>query len=100
MQAAVEYKEGLNPTEAGEVIDTITVQALIRRYPRIAGMTGTALAAGEQFRQFYDLSVSQIPPNMPNIRVDEPDRVYDTKANKVEAIVEYVAETHETGSRS
>ncbi|MEE3850061.1 accessory Sec system translocase SecA2 [Gordonia sp. LSe1-13] len=97
VQAAVEIKEGLSQTDSGEVIDTITVQALISRYPTVCGMTGTALAAGEQFRQFYELLVSQIPPNTENIRVDEPDRVYDTKANKVEAIVGYVQEVHETG---
>lgn len=97
VQAAVELKEGLTQTDSGEVIDTMTVQALIGRYPKVCGMTGTALAAGEQFRQFYDLLVSQIPPNTANIRVDEPDRVYDTKANKVEAVVAYVKEVHETG---
>ncbi|MEE4024630.1 accessory Sec system translocase SecA2 [Gordonia sp. PKS22-38] len=97
VQAAVEIKEGLSQTDSGEVIDTITVQALISRYPTVCGMTGTALAAGEQFRQFYELLVSQIPPNTENVRVDEPDRVYDTKANKVEAIVGYVQEVHETG---
>ncbi len=97
VQAAVEMKEKLDQTDSGEVIDTITVQALIGRYPTVCGMTGTALAAGEQFRQFYDLYVSQIPPNTENIRADEPDRVYDTKANKVEAIVDYVKEIHEIG---
>ncbi|MGV9672867.1 accessory Sec system translocase SecA2 [Gordonia sp. NPDC003504] len=97
MQAAVEVKEGLAQTDSGEVIDTITVQALIGRYPKVCGMTGTAIAAGEQFRQFYDLRVSQIPPNTPNVREDLPDRVYDTKANKVEAVVAYVKEVHETG---
>ncbi|GAB20046.1 protein translocase subunit SecA [Gordonia effusa NBRC 100432] len=97
VQAAVELKEGLAQTDSGEVIDTMTVQALIGRYPTVCGMTGTALAAGEQFRQFYKLAVSQIPSNTKNIRVDEPDRVYDSKANKVEAIVAYVAEVHETG---
>ncbi|SDU22474.1 accessory Sec system translocase SecA2 [Gordonia westfalica] len=97
VQAAVELKEGLAQTDSGEVIDTITVQALIGRYPKVCGMTGTALAAGEQFRQFYELRVSQIPPNTENIRTDLPDRVYDTKANKVEAIVAYVKEIHETG---
>ncbi len=97
VQAAVEIKEGLSQTDSGEVIDTITVQALIGRYPIKCGMTGTALAAGEQFRQFYELRVSQIPPNTPNVRIDLPDRVYDTKANKVEAIVNYVKEIHETG---
>ncbi|MGZ8179460.1 accessory Sec system translocase SecA2 [Williamsia sp. SKLECPSW1] len=97
LQAAVEMKEGLAQTDSGEVIDTMTVQALIGRYPTVCGMTGTALAAGEQFRQFYDLAVSQIPPNTDNIRVDEPDRVYDSKFHKAEAIVEYVKEVHETG---
>ncbi|MGW0454123.1 accessory Sec system translocase SecA2 [Gordonia sputi] len=97
VQAAVEIKEGLAQTDSGEVIDTLTVQALIGRYPRVCGMTGTALAAGEQLRQFYELRVSQIPPNTANIRTDLPDRVYDTKANKVEAVVNYVKEIHETG---
>ena len=78
LQAAVEAKEGIEPTETGEVLDTITVQALISRYPTVCGMTGTALAAGEQLRQFYQLGVSPIPPNAPNIREDETDRVYIT----------------------
>jgi preprotein translocase subunit SecA len=97
LQAAVEAKEGLTQTDSGEVIDTITVQALLKRYRLVCGMTGTALAAGEQLRQFYDLGVSQIPPNTPNIRVDQPMRVYDNKGNKVAAIVEYVRQVHETG---
>ncbi len=82
LQAAVEAKEGIETTETGEVLDTITVQALINRYPTVCGMTGTALAAGEQLRQFYKLGVSPIPPNTPNIREDEPDRVYITAAAK------------------
>lgn len=97
LQAAVEAKEGIETTETGEVLDTITVQALINRYPRVCGMTGTALAAGEQLRQFYKLGVSPIPPNTPNIRKDEPDRVYITAAAKIDAIVEHIAEVHKTG---
>jgi preprotein translocase subunit SecA len=97
LQAAVEAKEGIETTETGEVLDTITVQALIDRYPTVCGMTGTALAAGEQLRQFYKLGVSPIPPNTPNIREDEPDRVYVTAAAKNDAIVEHIVEIHETG---
>ncbi len=97
LQAAVEAKEGIETTETGEVLDTITVQALINRYPKVCGMTGTALAAGEQLRQFYKLGVSPIPPNKPNIREDETDRVYVTIAAKTEAILEHIAEVHETG---
>lgn len=97
LQAAVEAKEGIETTETGEVLDTITVQALINRYATVCGMTGTALAAGEQLRQFYHLGVSPIPPNNPNIREDEADRVYITAAAKNDAVVDHVAEMHQTG---
>jgi preprotein translocase subunit SecA len=97
LQAAVEAKEGIDTTETGEVLDTITVQALINRYPTVCGMTGTALAAGEQLRQFYKLGVSPIPPNTPNVREDEADRVFITAAAKNDAIVEHIIEMHSTG---
>ncbi|OBF73965.1 accessory Sec system translocase SecA2 [Mycobacterium sp. 852002-51613_SCH5001154] len=97
LQAAVEAKEGIETTETGEVLDTITVQALINRYETVCGMTGTALAAGEQLRQFYKLGVSPIPPNEPNIREDESDRVYITAAAKNDGVVAHIAEVHETG---
>jgi preprotein translocase subunit SecA len=96
LQAAVEAKEGIETTETGEVLDTITVQALINRYPTVCGMTGTALAAGEQLRQFYKLAVSPIAPNTPNIREDETDRVYITAAAKNDAIVDHIKEIHAT----
>jgi preprotein translocase subunit SecA len=96
LQAAVEAKEGIETTETGEVLDTITVQALINRYPTVCGMTGTALAAGEQLRQFYKLGVSPIPPNTPNIREDDTDRVYITAAAKNDAIIDHIKEIHAT----
>ena len=97
LQAAVEAKEGIETTETGEVLDTITVQALINRYPTVCGMTGTALAAGEQLRQFYKLGVSPIPPNTPNIREDDADRVYITAAAKIDAVIDHIKSIHTTG---
>ena len=97
LQAAVEVKEGIETTETGEVLDTITVQALINRYPTVCGMTGTALAAGEQLRQFYKLGVSPIPPNTPTIREDEPDRIYISAGAKNDAIIDHIIEVHATG---
>lgn len=97
LQAAVEAKEGIEATETGEVLDNITVQALINRYPTVCGMTGTALAAGEQLRQFYKLGVSPIEQNTPNIREDEEDRVYITAAAKMDAVIEHIQEVHATG---
>src|SRR5262249_14185092 len=97
LQAAVEAKEGIETTETGEVLDTITVQALINRYPTVCGMTGTALAAGEQLRKFYKLGVSPIPPNTPNIREDETDRAYTTTAAKNDALLDHIVSVQETG---
>jgi preprotein translocase subunit SecA len=97
LQAAVEAKEGLHATESGEILDSITIQSLIRRYPVVCGMTGTAVAVGEQLREFYGLEVAVIPLNRPCVREDEPDRLYRTAAEKEAAIVAQVAAAHATG---
>ena len=60
-------------------------------------MTGTALAAGEQLRQFYKLGVSPIPPNTPNVREDDADRVYITAAAKIDAVIDHIKTVHATG---
>lgn len=60
-------------------------------------MTGTALAAGDQLRQFYNLQVSVIEPNVPNIRFDEADRVYVSAAERNDAVVKHIVEVQKTG---
>ncbi|WP_277600461.1 accessory Sec system translocase SecA2 [Corynebacterium hylobatis] len=97
LQAAVEAKEGLDVTEGGRILDTITLQALMRRYPMVCGMTGTAVEATDQLRQFYDLHVSVIDRNKELQRFDEADRIYATLAEKNRAIVEEIARIHATG---
>ncbi|EWC59445.1 Protein export cytoplasm protein SecA ATPase RNA helicase [Actinokineospora spheciospongiae] len=97
LQAAVEAKERLKPTESGEVLDSISVQGLIGRYRRVCGMTGTAQAVAEQLREFYDLKVSVIPPNKPCVRVDAADRVFATVEQKEAALIAEIVEAHETG---
>jgi preprotein translocase subunit SecA len=97
LQAAVEAKEGIAASESGEILDSITVESLIRRYPRVCGMTGTAVTVGDQLRQFYGLEVAVIPPNKPCVREDEPDRLYATMGQKDKAIVAEVAGANATG---
>ncbi|WP_055479563.1 accessory Sec system translocase SecA2 [Sphaerimonospora mesophila] len=97
LQAAVEAKEMLAPSETGEILDSLTIQSLMRRYPEICGMTGTALAVADQLREFYDLRVAVIPPNKPCIRVDEPDRIFATAEDKERALLEEIADQHATG---
>ncbi|MBX6767986.1 MAG: accessory Sec system translocase SecA2, partial [Actinomadura rubrobrunea] len=97
LQAAVEAKEAVAASPSGEILDSITVQELVGRYPVRCGMTGTALAVAEQLREFYDLEIAVIPPNRPCVRVDEPDRLYATAADKEVAIVDEIAAAHAAG---
>ncbi|MFC5815952.1 accessory Sec system translocase SecA2 [Nonomuraea sp. NPDC050478] len=97
LQAAVEAKEALPASDKGEILDSITIQGLIRRYPRVCGMTGTAVAVHEQLGEFYGLKVAVIPPNRPCVREDEPDRIYPTVPEKESALVEEIQRVHETG---
>jgi preprotein translocase subunit SecA len=97
LQAAVERKEGLPVSQTGEVLDSLTIQALIGRYPTVCGMTGTAVAVAEQFQEFYGLAVTVAEPNTPCIRVDEPDRVFATVEQKDAAIVAHIVDVHATG---
>ncbi len=96
LQAAVEAKEALGASESGEVLDSITVQALVTAYPTICGMTGTAVVVGEGLLEFYKVEVAVIPPNKPNVRIDNPDRLYLGVDEKDKALVEHILEVHET----
>ncbi len=97
LHAAVEAKEGLSATDTGEILDSITIESLIRSYPTVCGMTGTAVAVGEQLREFYGVEVAVIPPNVPCVRTDEPDRLYETAEAKEDAIAGRVSDEHAAG---
>jgi preprotein translocase subunit SecA len=97
LQAAVEAKEKLRSSGGGTVLANITVQAFVKQYKKICGMTGTALPVGDQLREFYGLEVAVIPPHLPNIRKDWPDRVYASREEKDEAIVAEIVAMHGTG---
>ncbi|MEJ5996668.1 accessory Sec system translocase SecA2 [Corynebacterium sp. H130] len=97
IQAAVEAKEGLAVTDGGRILDSITLQALMGRYPLVCGMTGTAVEATDQLRQFYNLRVSVIERNRELQRFDEADRIFATVQDKQQAIVAEIAALHQTG---
>src|SRR5215468_1891214 len=97
LQAAVEAKESLAASATGEIIDSITVESLVRRYPRVCGMTATAVAVGGELREFYGLEVAVVPPNRPCVREDQPGRLYATVAEKEKAIAGEVSAAHATG---
>lgn len=97
LQAAVEAKEGLAASEGGRILDSITLQALMRRYPIVCGMTGTAVEATDQLRSFYGLHVSVIDRANELQRFDEADRIYATMEEKNAAIIDEIAAIHATG---
>ncbi len=97
LHAAVEAKEGLDPSAEGEVLDTITIQAYVGLYPNLCGMTATAVHVGDQLREYFKLEVAVIPSNTPCVREDEPLRIYATRAEKDEALITLIAASHEVG---
>lgn len=97
LQAAVEAKEKLETSTSGEILDQMTVEELIHSYTRVCGMTGTALAVGDDLREFYDLEIVPVDPHEPVIRLDEEDRLFTFQESKERAIVEEVAEAHASG---
>ena len=97
LQAALEAKEGLLPQPEGRVLGSITIQHFVRRYPRLCGMTGTALPAEDELARVYELEVVTVPPHRPCIRIDEPDIIYASKDAKRRALVAGIARVHATG---
>ncbi|MDQ0047644.1 preprotein translocase subunit SecA [Paenibacillus polymyxa] len=97
LQAALAAKEGLHSKVGGKILGTITLQHFISLYPKICGMTATAYASAMEFKEIYALQVVQIPPNRPNIRIDQPHRIYTHKEAKLKALVQEISSVHAMG---
>ncbi|MCB0641162.1 MAG: hypothetical protein KDC44_05955, partial [Phaeodactylibacter sp.] len=95
LQAAVEAKEGLPLRSEGVILNAITLQHLLQKFDKLAGMTATAQAAAEEFEFFYGMSTAVVPTHRPCIREDLPDQLFRTKAEKMEALVQRVREAHQ-----
>ncbi|MCL2754698.1 MAG: preprotein translocase subunit SecA [Oscillospiraceae bacterium] len=94
LQTAVEAKHGLKVSKRGVVTGTIPIQFFARQYEQIAGMTGTAKLAEEEFELLYGLRVEVIPPHVPSKRVDAPAQIYYDGDAKWDAVVECVKTAH------
>ena len=97
LHQAVEAKEGVRVQEENQTLATITYQNFFRLYDKLSGMTGTALTEATEFMKIYELSVVQVPTNMPMVRDDRNDQVYKTKDGKWEAVVKEIVARHENG---
>jgi preprotein translocase subunit SecA len=97
LQTALEAKEGLPLRKQGRILGSITLQTLIRMYPRRCGMTGTAATEAAEFRAFYGLEVVPIPTNRPVIRKDYPDPVFRNQRLKDAAVIDAIVQMNARG---
>jgi preprotein translocase subunit SecA len=92
LHQALEAKESVTVQNENQTLASITFQNYFRLYPKLAGMTGTAMTESQEFSDIYKLDVIEIPTNEPCIRDDTDDEVYRTTREKYDAIVEHVLE--------
>ncbi len=97
LQAAIEAKESVRPSEHGRVLGSITLQHFLRQYPHLCGMTATAEPAADELFGFYGLEVLVVPPNRPCIRTDHPDLVFTHREAKRRALLAEIEKVHRTG---
>jgi preprotein translocase subunit SecA len=97
LHQAVESKEGLKIERESQTLATVTFQNYFRMYEKLAGMTGTAFTEANEFKSIYQLDVVVIPTNRELIRSNSPDRIYKTKKEKFNAVIEEIIELYNLG---
>ena len=92
LHQALEAKEGVKIQRESATYATITFQNYFRMYPKLAGMTGTAMTEAAELMDIYGLEVIEVPTNLPCVRKDHDDEVYRTAKEKNKAIIELIQE--------
>jgi preprotein translocase subunit SecA len=97
LHQALEAKEHVAIQPENQTLASVTFQNYFRLYKKLSGMTGTALTEAEEFGNIYNLDVTEIPTNLPVVRIDEDDEVYRTVEEKYKAIVKEIREASAKG---
>jgi preprotein translocase subunit SecA len=97
LHQALEAKEGVKIENENQTLASITYQNYFRMYEKLAGMTGTADTEAAEFQKIYGLDVVVMPTHRRMIRIDNTDVIYRTKDEKYKAVVEHIAELHDSG---
>jgi preprotein translocase subunit SecA len=97
LHQALEAKEHVTVQAENQTLASITFQNYFRLYPKLAGMTGTAMTEADEFAEIYKLDVVEIPTNVPVTRKDEDDEVYRSAAEKYEAVAALIDEARAKG---
>ena len=90
LHQALEAKENVSIKNENQTLASVTFQNYFRMYPKLAGMTGTALTEANEFMEIYNLEVISVPTDKNMIRIDKNDEVYRTAEEKWEAVIENI----------
>jgi preprotein translocase subunit SecA len=94
LHQALEAKEGVSIQNENQTLASITFQNYFRLFPKLAGMTGTAMTEAGEFADIYKLEVVEIPTHRPVSRKDADDEIYRTSAERDLAVVALIKECH------
>lgn len=97
LHQAIEAKEHVKIQPENQTLASITFQNYFRLYPKLSGMTGTALTEAVEFDSIYHLEVIEVPTNVPCARKDDHDFIYRTAEEKYAAIIEEIKKAHAKG---
>ena len=97
LHQAIEAKEGVAIQSENQTLASITFQNYFRLYPKLSGMTGTAMTEEAEFNDIYNLTCVEIPTNRPVLRQDWHDEIYRTEKEKFDAIIKTIIECHDRG---
>lgn len=97
LHQAVEAKEAVKIQDETQTLASITFQNLFRLYPKLSGMTGTAMTEEAEFGKIYNLEVTRIPTNKCDIRKDLSDVIYKTEKVKYNAVVDEIIKMNKEG---
>ena len=97
LHQAIEAKEGVKVQNENQILASITFQNYFRLYPKLSGMTGTAMTEAAEFEEIYGLQCVEMPTNVPVARIDKDDEIYRTFEEKIMAIVDTVRTCQDRG---
>ena len=97
LHQALEAKEGVEVHPENQTLASITYQNLFRLYPKLSGMTGTAMTEAGEFSEIYNLAVVAIPTNQPVARADHHDEIYRSSGERDEAVIAEIVACRKKG---
>jgi preprotein translocase subunit SecA len=97
LHQAIEAKEGAEVQPENQTLASITIQNYFRLYKKLSGMTGTAATEAQEFLDIYGMDVTEIPTNVPVVRIDDDDEVYRTTDEKNRSIIAQIEDCYTRG---